>query len=283
MFLTLSGLLFGEMEIVGRTRQCTGACRAPKKQSRLAAWVEPGEEEREEVVWGTTSRNFQSHPFGNQHERLEDEGRTGAGEHMKAENHRGGSSVPALCGGVNQDYSGGNTLSHRYGSTGDEHSARPTQATCETEQATHRSGMVFPMSCGSIPTPFSHSEDLGPSPPPTAFIPAAHLEPLTSAHAIMECEVCNILPSNHSSAEAKERQRSDSRGVEDRDRGSVSVTSGGEEELGLTGEPVRIDRPASSCQRELIWHQQSLCVKQERGREEPRIWTRVYSCGPAAH
>lgn len=35
------------------------------------------------------------------------------------------------------------------------------------------------------------------------------------------------------------------------------------EKRGLTGEPERIDRPASSCQRELIWHQQSLCVKQQ--------------------
>lgn len=45
-----------------------------------------------------------------------------------------------------------------------------------------RSRLMFPMSCGSIPIPFSHSQskDRSPSPPLTAFIPAAHLEPLTS-------------------------------------------------------------------------------------------------------
>lgn len=46
----------------------------------------------------------------------------------------------------------------------------------------------------------------------------------------------------------KGRRRSDSRRVEERDRGSVSVALEGKEKHRLTGEPVRIDRPTSSCQ-----------------------------------
>lgn len=50
------------------------------------------------------------------------------------------------------------------------------------------------------------------------------------------------------SEKVKDRRKSDSRGVEERDRGSVSVALEGKEKHRLTGEPVRIDRPASSCQ-----------------------------------
>lgn len=64
----------------------------------------------------------------------------------------------------------------------------------------------------------------------------------------------------------------------ERDGGSVSTALEGEQKAGLTGEPVRIDRPTSSCQRELIWHQQSLCVKQGKGQEDPH----VQSAGRAA-
>lgn len=44
----------------------------------------------------------------------------------------------------------------------------------------------------------------------------------------------------------KERRKSDSREVEERDRGSVSIALEGKEKHRLTGEPVRIDRPISS-------------------------------------
>lgn len=81
----------------------------------------------------------------------------------------------------------------------------------------------------------------------------------------------------------KERRKSDSRGAEDRDRGSVSVTSEGKQKQRLTGEPVRIDQPTSSCHRELIWHQQSFCVKQEKGQEDPCICPHMYICDPAPH
>lgn len=62
----------------------------------------------------------------------------------------------------------------------------------------------------------------------------------------------------------KGRRKSDSRVTWERDGGGVSTALEGKEKHRLTGEPVRIDRPASSCHWELIWHQQSLCVKQER-------------------
>lgn len=80
-----------------------------------------------------------------------------------------------------------------------------------------------------------------------------------------------------SNREGKSR-KSDSGGAEERDGGSVSTALEGEQKAGLTGEPVRIDRPTSSCQRELIWHQQSLYVKQGKGQEDPRVQSQARSC-----
>lgn len=81
-----------------------------------------------------------------------------------------------------------------------------------------------------------------------------------------------------SNREGKSR-KSDSGGAEERDGGSVSTALEGEQKPGLTGEPVRIDRPTSSCQRELIWHQQSLYVKQGKGQEDPHVQSQACSCG----
>lgn len=72
--------------------------------------------------------------------------------------------------------------------------------------------------------------------------------------------------------------KSDSGGAQERDRGSVSTALEGEQKARLTGEPVRIDRPTSSCQRELIWHQQSFYVKQGKGQEDPRVQSQACSC-----
>lgn len=72
--------------------------------------------------------------------------------------------------------------------------------------------------------------------------------------------------------------KSDSRGAQERDGGSVSTALEGEQKARLTGEPVRIDRPTSSCQQELIWHQQSFYVKQGKGQEDPRVQSQACSC-----
>lgn len=69
-----------------------------------------------------------------------------------------------------------------------------------------------------------------------------------------------------------ETGKSDRRRVAERDGGSVHTALEGKLKPRLTGEPVRIDRPISSCQRKLIWHQQSLYVKKEKGRPGPRVW-----------
>lgn len=66
--------------------------------------------------------------------------------------------------------------------------------------------------------------------------------------------------------------------AQERDGGIVSTALEGEQKAGLTGEPVRIDRPTSSCQRELIWHQQSFYVKQGKGQEDPRVQSQACSC-----
>lgn len=73
------------------------------------------------------------------------------------------------------------------------------------------------------------------------------------------------------SGKRRETGKSDSQRVAERDGGSVHTALEGEQKRRLTGEPVRIDRPISSCQRELIWHQQSLYVKKEKGRPDPRV------------
>lgn len=73
------------------------------------------------------------------------------------------------------------------------------------------------------------------------------------------------------SGKRRETGKSDSQRVAERDRGSVHTALEGEQKWRLTGEPMRIDWPISSCQRELIWHQQSLYVKKEKGRLDPRV------------
>lgn len=75
----------------------------------------------------------------------------------------------------------------------------------------------------------------------------------------------------------RETGKSDSQRVAERDRGSVHTALEAGQKQGLTGEPVRIDRPISSCQRELIWHQQNSYVNKEKGRPDPWVQTRVHA------
>lgn len=90
-----------------------------------------------------------------------------------------------------------------------------------------------------------------------------------------------VIAVSESVRDVKDRKKTDSRVVEERDGGSVSVALEGNKKHWLTGEPVRIDRPTSSFLRELIWHQQSFYVKQEKRLEDPYTQTHVYSCGSA--
>lgn len=99
---------------------------------------------------------------------------------------------------------------------------------------------------------------------------------VTSANLLEgRCSVMNpglmIEARQRASGKRQETGKSDSQRVAERDGGSVHTALEGEQKRRLTGEPVRIDRPISSCQRELIWHQQSLYVKKEKGRPDPRV------------
>lgn len=79
----------------------------------------------------------------------------------------------------------------------------------------------------------------------------------------------------------KDRRKTDSRGAEVRDRGSVSVALEGNEKRRLTGEPVRTDQQptsGSSSGTNRAFH-----IKQEKGQKDSWMEPHGYSCGPAPH